>query len=137
MGLESDLSKEIKVEVNKSRARKSWDAIWAKPKNWWSGLSKRQRRGWKYLFSLFVCGIFVLIVGSMAYVTCDSISQHISKDWAKYEWTKMDSVSEWGSKRKREIPVLTESAWPTEVTIVGLLATSTASPGTITVPFTA
>ncbi|GLI80366.1 hypothetical protein PoHVEF18_008720 [Penicillium ochrochloron] len=133
-----DSSREIKVDVKKSRARNSWDAIWAKPKNWWSHLSRRERHWWGYLFGLLVCGGFCALLAGMTYVTYDHIPQHKSKDWAKYKWTQLGSISEWKSSTvERDTPVLTEFAWPTEVTNVGHLATSTASPSMIAVPFTA
>jgi hypothetical protein len=115
-GFEPDFSGEMKVEVNKSRTRKSWDAIWAKPRNWWSGLSKGQQHRWMYLFGLICYSILVSIVGGMIYVTYDHIPQRVSKEWAKYARTRLDSISEWGLKLKRETHVLTESA----ITTVGL-----------------
>lgn len=92
---------------------------------------------WRYLFGLFIVSSFLLVVASMVYVTYDHIPQHKSKDWAKCKWTQLDSTSEWKTKVERNSPFWTESAWPTEITTVGLLASSTASPSVIAVPFTA
>ncbi|KAJ5880243.1 uncharacterized protein N7473_011296 [Penicillium subrubescens] len=99
-------SREIKAEVKKSRARTSWDAIWAKPKK-----SEQKRTT-----------LLGISVGSLY---CFQLPPRCG-----YEWKS--------SKVERDTPVLTESAWPTEITTVGHLATSwTVSPSMIAVPFTA
>jgi hypothetical protein len=70
-------------------------------------------------------------------VTYDHIPQHEHKVKADYYYKRMDALNQHGQELESKTLVITESAWPTGPAAVDLLATSTASPGTIAVPVTA
>ncbi|KAJ5369744.1 uncharacterized protein N7496_005836 [Penicillium cataractarum] len=127
-----DLSSKTQVPVNKSRPRKCWDAVWAKPKHWWSTRSESQRASWLYALAVFLGFCLVAILIATVYV---GVSFGATGRWSFSDPFQSSDIVKRQRQEVRNL-VVSGSAWPTE-TNVGLLSTPAASPSIVAVSFTA
>lgn len=136
------VSNKTEVPVKKSRARKCWDSMWAKPKNWWSARSETEKSAWRYLLGLLIIAAVMAVMAAMVYLFHTLTPRELAEQREKWHEKRMDTVKQDDEIERRILPVkypltITESACPSEARAWGLSTTSTAQPSTIAVSFTA
>lgn len=123
--------------MNKSRPRKCWDAVWAKPKHWWFTRSPTQKKTWLYVLALMISGTFIALVTATVHV---GVSFGAGDRWgvSEYHHKRSDIVMQHRQEvtGPRDI-FISGAAWPTETRNTGILTTQAASAATVAVPFTA
>lgn len=127
-----DLSIKNQVPMNKSRPRKCWDAVWSKPKHWWSTRSQKQRSAWLHTLAVFLGFSLIAVLVATVYVGV-SFGATGRVVFSEDPFEDPDTVTQ----RRQEVRnlVITGSAWPTETSTVGLVSTLTARPSIFAVSF--